>query len=253
MNIHAISAIYRVEMARWFRTLIGSIMSPIMSTSLYFIVFGAAIGSRMAKIDGVPYGAFIVPGLIMLTVLTESVSNASFGIHMPKWAGTIYELLSAPVSAFEAVVGYVGGAMTKAVLIGLIILGTSRLFVPYEIMHPVLMLAFLVLTATAFSLFGFILGIWADGWEKLNVVPALFLTPMTFLGGTFYSITILPPFWQKVSLFNPIVYVISGFRWCFYGTSDVSIGLSFAIVSALAAVSLGGIWWIFKTGWKLKA
>ena len=253
MNIHAISAIYRVEMARWFRTLIGSIMSPIMSTSLYFIVFGAAIGSRMAKIDGVPYGAFIVPGLIMLTVLTESVSNASFGIHMPKWAGTIYELLSAPVSAFEAVVGYVGGAMTKAVLIGLIILGTARLFVPYEIMHPVLMLAFLVLTATAFSLFGFILGIWADGWEKLNVVPALFLTPMTFLGGTFYSITILPPFWQKVSLFNPIVYVISGFRWCFYGTSDVSIGLSFAIVSALAAVSLGGIWWIFKTGWKLKA
>lgn len=253
MNIHAISAIYRVEMARWFRTLIGSIMSPIMSTSLYFIVFGAAIGSRMAKIDGVPYGAFIVPGLIMLTVLTESVSNASFGIHMPKWAGTIYELLSAPVSAFEAVVGYVGGAMTKAVLIGLIILGTARLFVPYEIMHPALMLAFLVLTATAFSLFGFILGIWADGWEKLNVVPALFLTPMTFLGGTFYSITMLPPFWQKVSLFNPIVYVISGFRWCFYGTSDVSIGLSFTIVSALAAVSLGGIWWIFKTGWRLKA
>jgi ABC-2 type transport system permease protein len=253
MNLHAISAIYRVEMARWFRTLIGSIMSPVISTSLYFIVFGAAIGSRMAEIGGVSYGAFIVPGLIMLTVLTESVSNASFGIHMPKWAGTIYELLSAPVSAFEAVIGYVGGAVTKAVLIGLIILATARLFVPYDIQHPLLMLVFLVLTATAFSLFGFILGIWADGWEKLNVVPALILTPMTFLGGTFYSITMLPPFWQKVSLFNPIVYVISGFRWCFYGAADVSIGLSFAIVGGLAAISLTGIWWIFKTGWKLKA
>jgi ABC-2 type transport system permease protein len=253
MNIHAISAIYRVEMARWFRTLIGSIMSPVISTSLYFIVFGAAIGSRMAEIGGVSYGAFIVPGLIMLTVLTESVSNASFGIHMPKWAGTIYELLSAPVSAFEAVIGYVGGAVTKAVLIGLIILATARLFVPYEIQHPLLMLVFLVLTATAFSLFGFILGIWADGWEKLNVVPALILTPMTFLGGTFYSITMLPTFWQKVSLFNPIVYVISGFRWCFYGAADVSIGLSFAIVGGLALLSLTGIWWIFKTGWKLKA
>jgi ABC-2 type transport system permease protein len=253
MNIHAIRSIYRVEMARWFRTLIGSIMSPVISTSLYFIVFGAAIGSRMAEIGGISYGAFIVPGLIMLTVLTESVSNASFGIHMPKWAGTIYELLSAPVSAFEAVIGYVGGAVTKAVLIGLIILATARLFVPYEIQHPLLMLAFLVLTATAFSLFGFILGIWADGWEKLNVVPALILTPMTFLGGTFYSITMLPPFWQQVSLFNPIVYVISGFRWCFYGAADVSIGLSFAIVGGLAVISLTGIWWIFKTGWKLKA
>jgi ABC-2 type transport system permease protein len=253
MNIHAISAIYRVEMARWFRTLIGSVMSPVISTSLYFIVFGAAIGSRMAEIGGVSYGAFIVPGLIMLTVLTESVSNASFGIHMPKWAGTIYELLSAPVSSFEAVAGYVGGAVTKAVIIGLIILCTARIFVPYEIAHPFLMLAFLLLTATAFCLFGFILGIWADGWEKLNVVPALILTPMTFLGGTFYSITMLPEFWQKVSLFNPIVYVISGFRWTFYGTSDVSIGLSFAIVAALAAISLAGIWWIFKTGWRLKA
>lgn len=253
MNIHAISAIYRVEMARWFRTLIGSVMSPVISTSLYFIVFGAAIGSRMAEIGGVSYGAFIVPGLIMLTVLTESVSNSSFGIHMPKWAGTIYELLSAPVSAFEAVAGYVGGAATKSVIIGLIILGTARLFVPYEIQHPFLMLAFLGLTATAFSLFGFILGIWADGWEKLNVVPALILTPMTFLGGTFYSITMLPPLWQKVSLFNPIVYVISGFRWCFYGSADVSIGLSFAIVSGLALISLIGIGWIFKTGWRLKA
>ena len=253
MNIHAITAIYRVEMARWFRTLIGSIMSPVISTSLYFIVFGAAIGSRMGEIGGVSYAAFIVPGLIMLTVLTESVSNASFGIHMPKWAGTIYELLSAPVSPFEAVAGYVGGAATKSVIIGLIILGTARLFVPYEVQHPFLMLAFLVLTAIAFSLFGFILGIWADGWEKLNVVPALILTPLTFLGGTFYSITMLPPLWQHVSLFNPIVYVISGFRWCFYGTSDVSISLSFAIVAGLAIVSLIGIWWIFKTGWRLKA
>lgn len=253
MNHHAMSAIYRFEMARWFRTIIGSLMSPVISTSLYFIVFGAAIGSRMAEIGGVPYGAFIVPGLIMLTVLTESVSNASFGIHMPKWAGTIYELLSAPVSPFEAVVGYVGAAASKSILIGLIILGTARLFVPYEIAHPFLMLIFLVMTASAFSLFGFILGIWADGWEKLNVVPSLILTPMTFLGGTFYSITMLPEFWQKVSLFNPIVYVISGFRWCFYGTSDVAISLSFAIVGSLSIVSLIGITWIFKTGWKLKA
>jgi ABC-2 type transport system permease protein len=253
MNLHAIGAIYRVEMNRWFRTLIGSVMSPVISTSLYFIVFGAAIGSRMAEIGGVPYGAFIVPGLIMLTVLTESVSNASFGIHMPKWAGTIYELLSAPVSAFEAVTGYVGAAATKSILIGLIILCTARLFVPYEIKHPFLMLAFLVLTATSFSLFGFILGIWADGWEKLNVVPSLILTPLTFLGGTFYSITMLPELWQKVSLFNPIVYVISGFRWCFYGTADVSIGLSFTIVAGLSVISLVGIWWIFKTGWKLKS
>jgi ABC-2 type transport system permease protein len=253
MNTQAIMAIYRVEMARWFRTIVGSVMSPVISTSLYFIVFGAAIGSRMAEINGVPYGAFIVPGLIMLTVLTESVSNASFGIHMPKWAGTIYELLSAPVSSFEAVAGYVGAAATKAVLIGLIILATSRLFVSYEIQHPFMMLGFLALTAFAFCSFGFILGIWADGWEKLNVVPALILTPLTFLGGTFYSITMLPDFWQKVSLFNPIVYVISGFRWCFFGTADVSIGLSFGIVLGLAIASLIGIGWIFRTGWKLKA
>ncbi len=253
MNLHAISAIYRFEMARWFRTIIGSLMSPVLSTSLYFIVFGAAIGSRMTQIGGVSYGAFIVPGLIMLTVLTESVSNASFGIHMPKWAGTIYELLSAPVSSFEAVSGYVGAAVTKSVIIGLIILGTARLFVSYEIQHPVLMLIFLILTAISFSLFGFILGIWADGWEKLNVVPSLILTPLTFLGGTFYSITMLPTFWQNVSLFNPIVYVISGFRWCFYGAGDVSIGLSFAIIGALSGISLLGIAWIFKTGWKLKS
>jgi ABC-2 type transport system permease protein len=253
MNLYGIAAIYRVEMARWFRTLVGSIISPVISTSLYFIVFGAAIGGKMAQINGVAYGAFIVPGLIMLTVLTESVNNASFGIHMPKWAGTIYELLSAPVSAFEAVAGYVGAAATKSVVIGLIILGTARLFVPYEIEHPILMLCFLVMTAVAFCLFGFILGIWADGWEKLNVVPALILTPLTFLGGTFYSISMLPPIWQQLSLFNPIVYVISGFRWCFFGTADVSIGISFSIVGGLALACLLGIGWIFKTGWKLKA
>jgi ABC-2 type transport system permease protein len=253
MNFHAISAIYRFEMARWFRTLAGSLISPVISTSLYFIVFGAAIGSRMAQIDGVAYAAFIVPGLIMLTVLTESVSNASFGIYMPKWAGTIYEVLSAPVSSLEAVMGYVGAAATKSVLIGLIILLTSRLFVSYEIAHPILMVVFLMLTATAFCLFGFILGIWADGWEKLNIVPSLILTPMTFLGGTFYSISMLPPVWQTVSLFNPIVYVISGFRWCFFGTSDVGIGTSFAILLALCLVCFLGIAWIFKTGWKLKA
>jgi ABC-2 type transport system permease protein len=253
MNLFAIASIYRVEMARWFRTLIGSIISPVISTSLYFIVFGAAIGGRMAEVGGVSYGAFIVPGLIMLTVLTESVNNASFCIHMPKWAGTIYELLSAPVSAFEAVAGYVGAAATKSVVIGLIILATARLFVPYEIAHPILMLCFLFMTAVAFCLFGFILGIWADGWEKLNVVPALILTPLTFLGGTFYSISMLPPFWQQVSLFNPIVYVISGFRWCFYGSADVSIGISFGIVGGLALACLSGIWWIFRTGWKLKS
>jgi ABC-2 type transport system permease protein len=252
MNLHAVSAIYKVEMNRWLRTLGGSILSPVLSTSLYFIVFGAAIGSRMAEVNGVAYGAFIVPGLIMLTVLTESVSNASFGIHMPKWSGTIYELLSAPVSAFEAVAGYVGAAATKSVIIGLIILGTARLFVPYQIAHPILMLTFLALTAFAFCSFGFILGIWADGWEKLNVVPALILTPLTFLGGTFYSITMLPEVWQKVSLFNPIVYLISGFRWTFFGTSDVAPWISFAIVAGLGATCLAGIWWIFKTGWRLK-
>jgi ABC-2 type transport system permease protein len=222
VNVHAVAAIYQFEMARWFRTIGGSLLTPVLSTSLYFIVFGAAIGSQMREIDGVSYGAFIVPGLIMLTVLTESVSNASFGIHMPKWAGTIYELLSAPVSAFEAVAGYVGAAATKSVLIGLVILATARLFVPYSIAHPLLMLVFLSLTAFAFCLFGFCIGIWAETWERLNIVPALILTPLTFLGGTFYSISMLPPFWQTVSLFNPIVYLISGFRWCFYEASDVS-------------------------------
>jgi ABC-2 type transport system permease protein len=253
MNLYAIGAIYRFEMARWFRTIMGSLLSPVLSTSLYFIVFGSAIGSRMTDIDGVSYGAFIVPGLIMLTVLTSSVTNASFGIHMPRWSGTIYELLSAPVSPLEAVLGYVGAAASKSALIGLVILATARLFVDYEIAHPVLMVSFLILTSIAFSLFGFVLGIWADGWEKLNVVPALILTPLTFLGGTFYSITMLPSFWQNLSLFNPIVYVISGFRWCFYGSADVSIGLSFGIVFGLSLASMLGIGWIFKTGWKLKS
>jgi ABC-2 type transport system permease protein len=253
MNLQGALAIYRFEMARWLRTIGQSLLSPVLSTSLYFIVFGAAIGSRIADINGVPYGAFIVPGLIMLTVLTESVSNASFGIHMPKWAGTIYELLSAPVSFVEAVLGYVGAAVTKSVVIGLVILATARLFVPYQIAHPVLMLVFLVMSAGAFCLFGFILGIWADGWEKLNVVPALILTPLTFLGGTFYAISMLPPVWQTVSLFNPIVYIIDGFRWTFYGTSDLAPGLSFAIVGGLGLVCLAGIGWIFRTGWRLKA
>lgn len=253
VNVHAVAAIYQFEMARWFRTIGGSLLTPVLSTSLYFIVFGAAIGSQMREIDGVSYGAFIVPGLIMLTVLTESVSNASFGIHMPKWAGTIYELLSAPVSAFEAVAGYVGAAATKSLLIGLVILATARLFVPYSIAHPLLMLVFLSLTAFAFCLFGFCIGIWAETWERLNIVPALILTPLTFLGGTFYSISMLPPFWQTVSLFNPIVYLISGFRWCFYEASDVSPVASFAIVIGLAALSMGAIWWIFRTGWRLKS
>lgn len=253
MNLHGAAAIYRFEMARWLRTLGQSLLSPVLSTSLYFIVFGAAIGSRIESMGGVSYGAFIVPGLIMLTVLTESVSNASFGIHMPKWSGTIYELLSAPVSAFEAVLGYVGAAATKSVVIGLVILATARLFVPFGIAHPLLMLLFLMLVAAAFCLFGFILGIWADGWEKLNVVPALILTPLTFLGGTFYAISMLPAPWQTVSLFNPIVYLIDGFRWTFYGTSDLAPALSFAIVGGMIVVCLAGIWWIFRTGWRLKS
>lgn len=253
MNLHGAGAIYRFEMARWLRTLGQSLLSPVLSTSLYFIVFGAAIGSRIESMGGVSYGAFIVPGLIMLTVLTESVSNASFGIHMPKWSGTIYELLSAPVSAFEAVLGYVGAAATKSVVIGLVILGTARLFVPFEIAHPLLMVLFLVLVAVAFCLFGFILGIWADGWEKLNVVPALILTPLTFLGGTFYAISMLPPFWQTASLFNPIVYLIDGFRWTFYGQSDLGPAAGFAMAGGLVVVCLVGIWWIFRTGWRLKS
>lgn len=252
MNTYAVQSIYRFEMARWFRTLGQSLFSPVLSTSLYFIVFGSAIGSRMVEIDGISYGAFIVPGLIMLSILTESVSNASFGIYMPKWAGTIYELLSAPVSPIEAVMGYVGAAATKSVIIGLVILATARLFVEYEIQHPFWMLFFLVLTAVSFCLFGFILGVLADGFEKLQIVPMLIITPLTFLGGTFYSINMLPELWQKITLFNPVVYLISGFRWSFFGVSDVSIGISIAAVSVFLIVCLAIVYWVFKTGYKLK-
>jgi ABC-2 type transport system permease protein len=252
MNFHAIKAIYIFELSRTWRTLLQSIASPVISTSLYFIVFGSAIGSRMAQIDGVSYGAYIVPGLIMLSVLTESISNASFGIYMPKWAGTIYEVLSAPVSAFEIVIGYVGAAATKSVILGLIILATARLFVDYSIVHPWWMLAFLILTSITFSLFGFILGIWADGWEKLQVVPILIVTPLTFLGGSFYSINMLPPFWQKLTLFNPVVYLVSGFRWSFYGVSDVGVAVSLGMTLAFMLLCLLAIWWIFRTGYRLK-
>jgi ABC-2 type transport system permease protein len=252
MNLHAVKAIYVFEMSRWFRTVTQSIAAPVISTSLYFIVFGAAIGSRMASIEGVPYAAFIVPGLIMLSILTESVSNGSFGIYMPKWAGTIYELLSAPVSAFETVLGYVGAAASKSVILGLIILATARLFVPFEIAHPVWMIGFLVLTAVTFSLFGFILGVWADGWEKLNIVPMLIITPLTFLGGSFYSISMLPPLWQKITLFNPVVYLVSGFRWAFFGVSDVNVGISLAATAGFLGLCLAAVWWIFRTGWRLK-
>ena len=253
MNLYAIRAIYRFEMERTWRTLVQSIASPVISTSLYFIVFGAAIGSRIAQVDGVSYGAFIVPGLIMLSVLTESISNASFGIYMPKFSGTIYEVLSAPISAFEIVVGYVGAAASKSIILGLVIMATARLFVPYEIVHPFVMIAFLVLTSVTFSLFGFIIGLWADGWEKLQIVPMMIVTPLAFLGGSFYSIGMLPPFWQKVALFNPVVYLVSGFRWSFYGTSDVAVGLSLAATLGFMALCLAAIWWIFRTGWKLKA
>jgi len=252
MNFHAIKAIYIFEMARTWRTLLQSIASPVISTSLYFVVFGSAIGARMEQIDGISYGAYIVPGLIMLSVLTESISNASFGIYMPKWAGTIYEVLSAPVSAFEIVIGYVGAAATKSVILGLIILGTARLFVEYSVLHPWWMLGFLVLTSVTFSLFGFIIGIWADGWEKLQVVPIMVVTPLTFLGGSFYSINMLPEFWQKLTLFNPVVYLVSGFRWSFYGVSDVSVGLSLGMTLVFMVLCLLGICWVFKTGYRLK-
>ncbi len=252
MNVYAVQAIFRFEMARWLRTLGQSLFSPVLSTSLYFIVFGSAIGSRMVAVDGVSYGAFIVPGLIMLSILTESVANASFGIYMPKWAGTIYELLSAPVSPLEAVTGYVGAAATKSVIIGLVILATARFFVPFTVMHPFAMLLFLVLTALSFCLFGFILGVLADGFEKLQIVPMLILTPLTFLGGTFYSLSMLPPLWQKITLFNPVVYLISGFRWAFYGISDINIGVSVAAISGFLVLCLSIVYWIFSTGYRLK-
>ena len=252
MNTYGISAIYRFELARWFRTLVQSLLSPVISTSLYFVVFGAAIGSRMAEIEGVSYGAFIVPGLIMLSVLTESISNASFGIYMPRYSGTIYEVLSAPISAMEIVIGYVGAAATKSIMLGLLILATARLFVPFGIEHPLWMVSFLVLTSLTFSLFGFIIGVWASGWEKLQIVPIMIVTPLAFLGGSFYSISMLPPFWQKVALFNPVVYLISGFRWSFYGVSDVAVGVSLFMTLLFMTVCLGLIWWIFKTGYRLK-
>ena len=253
MNLHAIRAIYRFEMARTGRTLLQSIVSPVISTSLYFVVFGAAIGSRIAEIDGISYGAFIVPGLIMLSLLTQSVSNASFGIYFPKFTGTIYELLSAPVSYLEIVVSYVGAAATKSILLGLIILATAGLFVPLQVAHPVWMMLFLVLTAVTFSLFGFIIGIWADNFEKLQLVPLLIITPLTFLGGSFYSINMLPPVWRSISLFNPVVYLVSGFRWSFYGSADVSVGISLAMTAAFLAAFLAIVAWIFRTGYRLRA
>ena len=252
MNFHAIRAIYTFEMARTFRTLLQSIVSPVISTSLYFVVFGSAIGSRIEEIDGISYGAFIVPGLIMLTLLTQSISNASFGIYFPKFVGTIYEMLSAPVSFIEIVIAYVGAAATKSIMLGLIILATSAAFVPLHIEHPFWMLFFLVLTAVTFSLFGFIIGIWADGFEKLQLVPLLIVTPLTFLGGSFYSIDMLPPFWHGVSLANPVLYLVSGFRWAFFGTADVDVGISIGMTLAFLALCLGAVWWIFRTGWRLK-
>jgi len=253
MNLHAVRAIYGFEMARTRRTLMQSVISPVVSTSLYFVVFGAAIGSRIPSVGGVSYGAFIVPGLIMLSLLTQSVSNASFGIYFPRFSGTIYELLSAPVSPLETVLGYVGAAATKSIVLGLIILATAALFVPLQILHPVWMLLFLVLTALTFSLVGFIIGLWADGFEKLQVVPLLVITPLTFLGGSFYSIDMLPPAWQQVALLNPVVYLVSGFRWSFYGHADVSLGISLGMTLAFLVVSLAIVVWIFRTGWRLKA
>lgn len=253
MNVYAIRAIYGFELARTWRTLMQSIASPVLSTSLYFIVFGAAIGSRMTAIDGVSYGAFIVPGLMMLSILTESISNASFGIYMPRFAGTIFEVLSAPISAVEIVTGYVGAAATKSIILGAIILATARLFVSFSILHPVWMVGFLVLTSVTFSFFGFIIGVWADGWEKLQIVPMLIITPLTFLGGSFYSISMLPPLWQKIALVNPVVYLVSGFRWSFYGTSDVNVWVSFGMTLLFLLLCIGVVGWIFRTGYRLKS
>jgi ABC-2 type transport system permease protein len=252
MNLRAIWAIYTFEMGRLLDTIIQSLLAPVISTSLYFIVFGSAIGSRMSDVDGVAYGAFLVPGLTMLTILTESISNASFGIYMPKFVGTIYEILSAPISALEIVLGYVGAATTKSVFIGAVILITARFFVPFTILHPVWMLAFLILTSVTFCLFGFIIGVWADGFEKLQVIPLMVITPLTFLGGSFYSINMLPPVWQKITLFNPVVYLISGFRWSFYGTSDISVGVSLAMTFLFMIICMICIGLIFKTGYRIK-
>ncbi|MFY0622334.1 MAG: ABC transporter permease [Pelagimonas sp.] len=253
MNWQAVKSIYVFEMARFFRTLMQSFLSPVISTSLYFVVFGAAIGSRIDQVDGVSYGAFIVPGLIMLSVMTQAISNASFGIYFPKFIGTVYELLSAPVNFLEIVIGYVGAAATKALFIGVVILATSALFVDLEIQHPVAMLAFMVLTCLSFSLLGFIIGIWAKNFEQLQLVPLLVVTPLVFLGGSFYSISMLPPIWQTITLFNPVVYLISGFRWAFFGLADVPIGLSLLAIAGFTALCLGVIWWIFKTGWRIRS
>jgi len=253
MNLRAVRAIYRFEMARTGRTLMQSIISPVISTSLYFVVFGAAIGSRISEIDGVSYGAFIVPGLVMMMLLTQSTANASFGIYFPKFVGTIFEPLSAPISFIEIVLGYVGAAATKSMILGLIILATAGLFVPLRVAHPVWMVTFLVLTAVTFSLFGFVIGIWADGFEKLQVIPLLVITPLTFLGGSFYSISVLPPVWQRISLLNPVMYLISGFRWSFYEIADVSVGVSLAMTTLFLVLCLAAVWWIFRTGYRLKS
>ena len=252
MNLRAVGAIYKVEMARFFRTLAQSFISPVISTSLYFVVFGTAIGSRIDQVEGISYGAFIVPGLIMLTVMTQGISNASFGIYFPKFIGTFYELLSAPINSLEIVVGFAGAAATKALFIGLVILATSAFFVDLTILHPMAMLAFLVLTCISFSLFGFIIGIWARNFEQLQLIPLLVVTPLVFLGGSFYSISMLPPFWQGVSFFNPVVYLISGFRWAFFGTSDVPIGLSLLAIAGFTTLCLAIVWWIFRTGWRIR-
>jgi ABC-2 type transport system permease protein len=252
MNIYSIRAIYQFEMARTWRTLMQSVASPVISTALYFVVFGSAIGSHMVNINGVTYGAFIIPGLIIMSLMTQSTANASFGIYMPKFSGTIYEVLSAPISSFEIVMGYVGAAATKSIILGILILITARLFITFDIAHPLWMVAFLILIAVTFSLFGFIIGIWADGFEKLQIIPLMIVTPLSFLGGSFYSISMLPPFWQKVALFNPVVYLISGFRWSFYGVSDVSVAISASMALMFLAFCAVVVWWIFKTGYRLK-
>ena len=253
MNFYGVKAIYKFEMARMRRTVMQSVLAPVISTCLYFVVFGSAIGSRMGDIDNISYGAYIIPGLVMLSLLMQSISNASFGIYMPKFSGTIYEVLSAPVSYAEIVLGYVGAAATKSVILGLIILATARLFVDYSVLHPLWMLSFLALTSITFSLFGFIIGIWADGFEKLQIVPMMIVTPLVFLGGTFYSIDMLPDIWQTISLFNPVVYLISGFRWAFYGVSDVHVGISVGMTLVFLSLCMTAIWWIFKTGYRLRS